>query len=77
MMMRMSEHLSPEGEAIAAYGAATIAAFKVLVICLQSNGALEHGEFPEALRLFIKASTDKANEPVLEILQDLRLNLLD
>jgi hypothetical protein len=73
----MSENLSPEGEAIAAYGAATIAAFKVLVICLQSNGALEHGQFPEALRLFINASTDKTDQPVLDTLQDLRVNLLD
>jgi hypothetical protein len=73
----MSENLSPEGEAIAAYGAATMAAFKVLVVCLQSNGALEHGQFPEALRLFINASTDKNDEPVLDILRDLRVNLLD
>ena len=73
----MSENLSPEGEAIAAYGAATSAAFKVLVICLQSNGALERGQFPEALRLFINASTRKTDQPVLDILQDLRVNLLD
>jgi hypothetical protein len=38
--------LSPEGEAIAAYGAATMAALKILVVCLQANGALEHGQFP-------------------------------
>jgi hypothetical protein len=34
----------------AAYGAATMAAVKILVICLQANGALEHGQFPEAHR---------------------------
>lgn len=74
----MTEDLSPEGEAIAAYGAATMAAFKVLVICLQTNGALEHGQFPEALRLFIHAaSTDGTTEPVLDILRDLRVSLLD
>jgi hypothetical protein len=73
----MSERLSPEAEAIVAYGAATMAAFKVLVVCLQSKGALEHGQFPEALRLFIDASTDKNNEPVLDILRDLRSALLD
>jgi hypothetical protein len=77
MIMGTSENLSPEGEAIAAYGAATMAAIKVLVVCLQSNGALEHGQFPEALRLFINASTNKADEPVLEILRDLRVTLLD
>jgi hypothetical protein len=54
-----------------------MAALKVLVICLQTNGALEHGQFPEALRLFINASTNKADEPVLEILRDLHVNLLD
>jgi hypothetical protein len=75
--MKMSENLSPEGEAIAAYGAATMAAFKVLVVCLQSNGALEHGQFPEALRLFVNISSDKAAEPVLDILRDLRSALLD
>jgi hypothetical protein len=75
--MTMSENLSPEGEAIAAYGAATMAAFKVLIVCLQSNGALEHGQFPEALRLFINVSSDKTEEPVLDILRDLRVNLLD
>jgi hypothetical protein len=73
----MSEKLSPEGEAIAAYGAATMAAFKVLIVCLQSNGALEHGQFPEALRQFINGSTDKNDEPVLDILRDLRTALLD
>jgi hypothetical protein len=73
----MSEDLSPEGEAIAAFGAATMAAIKVLVVCLQSNGALEHGQLPEALRLFIYASTDKADEPMLEILRDLRHAILD
>jgi hypothetical protein len=73
----MSENLSAEGEAIAAYGAATMAAFKVLIVCLQSNGALEYGQFTEALRQFIDASSNKAAEPVLDILRDLRVNLLD
>jgi hypothetical protein len=71
--MRMSENLSPEGEAIVAYGAATMAAFQVLVGCLQSNGSPEHGQFPEAVRLFIDASSDKTEEPVLRD----RLSLLD
>jgi hypothetical protein len=52
--MKMSKNLSPECEAVSAYGAATMAAFKVLVVCLQSNGSLEHGQFPDALRQFIK-----------------------
>ena len=60
--------LSPEGEAIAAYGAATMAAVKILVICLQANGALEHGEFPEALRLYMEAAKDDADDMTLSIL---------
>jgi hypothetical protein len=63
--------LSPEGEAIAAYGAATMAAVKILVICLQANGALEHGQFPEALRLYMEAAKDDADDMTLSILHDL------
>ncbi len=42
--------LSPEGEVIAAQGAAVVAAFQVLVGCLEENEALQPGQFPEALR---------------------------
>jgi hypothetical protein len=69
--------LSPEGEAIAAYGAATLAALKLLVVCLQSNGALEHGQYPEALRLFMEAAKDDADDMTLSILNDLRTSILE
>jgi hypothetical protein len=69
--------LSPEGEAIAAYGAATLAALKLLVVCLQSNGALEHGQYPEALRLFMEAAKDDADDMPLSILNDLRTSILE
>ena len=69
--------LSPEGEAIAAYGAATMAAVKILVICLQANGALEHGQFPEALRLYMEAAKDDAEDMTLSILHDLRASILE
>jgi hypothetical protein len=69
--------LSPEGEAVAAYGAATMAALKILVICLQSNGALERGQFPEALRLFMEAAKDDADDMTLSILHDLRTTILE
>lgn len=69
--------LSPEGEIIAAYGAATMAAFKILVVCLQSNGALEHGQFPEALRLFMEAAKGDADDMTLSMLHDLRMSILD
>ena len=37
--------LSPEGEVIAAYGAAMIAAFQVLINCLEENEALQPYSF--------------------------------
>jgi hypothetical protein len=69
--------LSPEAEAVAAYGAATLAALKLLVVCLQANGALEHGQFPEALRLFMEAAKDDADDMTLSILHDLRTSILE
>jgi hypothetical protein len=41
--------LSPEGEVIAAYGAAMVAAFQVLINCLEENDTLLPGQFPNAL----------------------------
>jgi hypothetical protein len=69
--------LSPEGEAIAAYGTATMAAFKVLVACLQRNGALERGEFAEALRLFTEGAESEVDSMPLSILHNLRMAILD
>ena len=68
--------LSPEGEAIAAYGA-TLSALKNLVVCLQSNGSLDHGQYPEALRLFMEAAKDDADNMTLSILHDLRTSILE
>jgi hypothetical protein len=69
------EELSPEGEAIAAYGAATMAALKILVICLQSNGALEHGQYQ--LRIFMEIAKGDASDMTLAILHDLRMSILE
>jgi hypothetical protein len=41
--------LSPEGEVIAAYGAAMVAAFQVLINCLEENDAVLPGQFPDRL----------------------------
>jgi hypothetical protein len=43
--------LTPEGEVIAAQGAAIVAAFQVLINCLEESDALLPGQFPEALRV--------------------------
>ena len=69
--------LSPEGEAIAAYGTATMAAFRVLIACLQRNGLLERGEFAEALELFLTAAEPEVDAMPLSILRNLRLAMLD
>ena len=41
----MTGKLSPEGEVIAAYGAAMVAAFQVLINCLEENDAVQPGQF--------------------------------
>jgi hypothetical protein len=75
----MSEQakLSPEGEAIAAYGTATMVAFRVLIACLQRNGLLERGEFAEALELFMTAAEPEFDAMPLSILRNLRMAMLD
>jgi hypothetical protein len=69
--------LSPEGEIIAAYGTATMVAFKVLVGCLQQNGALERGEFAEALRCFAEGAESDVDSMPLAILHNLRMAMQD
>lgn len=61
--------LSPEGEAIAACNAAMLSAVQVLVGCLVDAGALEPGQYSEALRRFIEANKHRENELELGILR--------
>lgn len=71
---------APEAEAIAAYGAATMAALQVMVMCLQENGALTRGQYPESLRIYMemtKHREGRESEMTLAILHDLRMALLD
>ena len=46
--------LTKEGEVIAAYGAAMVAAFQVLINCLEESDALLPGQFPEALSVYME-----------------------
>ena len=73
----MDIKLTPEGEAIAAYGTATMAAIKLLIICLEANGTLQPGEYADAVRAFTEKSAGAAEASVVAILQDLRLALLN
>jgi hypothetical protein len=72
--------LTPEGEVIAAYGAAVVAAFQVLVSCLEENEAVHHGQFPAALAVYmemIKSKEGGVNEMTLAVLHDIRMATLD
>ena len=67
--------LSPEGEVIAAYGAAMIAAFQVLINCLEENDALLPGQFPAALAVYmemVKSRQGDVSNVTLAVLHDMR-----
>jgi hypothetical protein len=72
--------LSPEGEVIAAYGAAMVAAFQVLLNCLEENEAVHPGQFPEALRVYmemVKSKKGDMSDKTLAMLHDIRMATLD
>jgi hypothetical protein len=71
-----SPKLAPEYEVIAAYATTMTAAFQVLVLTLQNNGALVPGQYPEALREYMELSKNKASPVTLALLDDLRKALL-
>ena len=67
--------LSPEGEVIAAYGAAMVAAFQVLINCLEENDALLPGRFPAALGVYmemVKSRQGDVSDVTLAVLHDMR-----
>ena len=72
--------LSPEGEVIAAYGAAMVAAFQVLINCLEENEAVLPGQFPEALGVYmemVKSRKGGVSDMTLAVLHDIRTATLD
>jgi hypothetical protein len=75
-----NEKLSPEGGVIAAYGAAMVAAFQVLLNCLEENGAVQPGQFPAALAIYmemIKTKQGSVSDMTLAVLHDIRAATLD
>jgi hypothetical protein len=67
--------LSPEGEVIAAYGAAMVASFQVLINCLEENDALQPGQFFAALGVYmemVKSSKGDVSNVTLAVLHDIR-----
>jgi hypothetical protein len=75
--VKQAPELSPEGEAIAACSAAMLTALQVLVGCLVESGALQQGQFPEALRRFVEANKHREDELQLGLLRNLRRSFLD
>jgi hypothetical protein len=76
----MTRKLSPEGEVIAAYGAAMVAAFQVLINCLEENDAILPGQFPDALRVYmevVKSRKGDVSDMTLAVLHDIRTATLD
>jgi hypothetical protein len=70
-----NKKLSPEGEVIAAYGAAVVAAFQVLINCFEESEALLPGQFPEALGVdmeIVKSRKGSVNDMSLAVLHDIR-----
>ena len=68
--------LSPEGEVTAAYGAAMVAAFQVLINCLEENDALLPGQFPDALGVYmemVKSTKGDVSNVTLAVLHDMRM----
>jgi hypothetical protein len=71
--------LSPEGEVIAAYGAAVVAAFQVLISCLEENDALQPEQFPAALAVYmemVKSTPGNVSDVTLAVLHDMRMATL-
>jgi hypothetical protein len=72
--------LSPEREIIVAYGAAMVAAFQVLVNCLEENDAVFPGQFPEALAVYmemVKSRKGDVSDMTLALLHNIRAATLD
>ena len=72
--------LSPEGEVIAAYGAPMVAAFQVLINCLEESDAISPGQFPEALRVYMEMTKSRqgdVSDMTLAVLHDIRMATLD
>ena len=76
----MMKKLSREGEVIAAYGAAMVASFQVLINCLEENDALQAGQFPHALGVsmdMVKSNKGDVSDMTLAVLHDIRTATLD
>jgi hypothetical protein len=71
--MMQNGKFSPEGEVIAAFGVAMVAAFRVLINCLEENESLLPGQFPDALGVSMEMiKGGNLSEMTLAVLHDIR-----
>jgi hypothetical protein len=73
VVMMPKGKLSPEGEVIAANGAAVVAAFQVLINCLEENDTLLPEQFPDALGVYmemVKSGKGNVSEITLAVLHE-------
>ncbi|WP_108519982.1 hypothetical protein [Bradyrhizobium algeriense] len=71
----MTGKLSPEGEVIAAYGAAMVAEFQVLINCLEESDVLPPKQFIGALGVYtemVKGRKGDVSDMTLAVLNDIR-----
>ena len=57
-----------------------VAAFQVLINCLEENDAVQPGQFPDALGVYmemVKSRTGGVNDMTLAVLHDIRSATLD
>jgi hypothetical protein len=57
-----------------------VAAFQVLINCLEENDSLLPGQFPDALRVYIemvKGKTGDVSDMTLAVLHEIRMATLD
>jgi hypothetical protein len=61
-------------------GAAMVAAFQVLISCLEENEAVQPGQFPAALAVYmemVKSRKGDVSDMTLAVLHDIRAATLD
>ncbi len=57
-----------------------VAAFQVLINCLEENDAVQPGQFPDALRVYmemVKSKKGDVSDMTLAVLHDIRTATLD
>ena len=80
MEAMMTGKLLPEGEVIAAYGAAMVAAFQVHINCLEESYAVLPGQFPDALGVYmemVKRRKGDVSDMTLAVLHAIRTTAQD